>query len=84
MAVAKRRKCRAKLTDSPRAVKVETARRLVARHAGYFALSIRLDGGRTCCFDVSRRTAARFVRRVAERHGTVPMADLFGSLVLGG
>jgi hypothetical protein len=73
-----------RLTDSPRPVTITQARRLVAQHDGYFAFSIPLGGGREHTFDVGRRTVQRLLSRVADRHERVPLAELFGTLVLGG
>jgi hypothetical protein len=77
------RPCRVHLTDTPKPVRLDQARKLV-RQAAYVAVHVPLCGGRCHLFDVGRRTALRLLSRIASRHDRVPLSEVFGSLILGG
>ena len=63
-------------------VPIREARRLV-RAADFVALAISRGGLRQELFDISKRLAAKALNRMARRFTEVPLADLFGTVVIG-
>jgi hypothetical protein len=70
------------LSDTPRMVTIRQAHRFV-REASYVALAIPMGGLRQELFDISRRQAKKVLARIAQRHKKVPLADLFGTVIIG-